>query len=98
MKIGRPITGWPQTIKKARNRRNSGWEPEFLLPALSAAANSVIYVCVNSLICSLDALACRLFEGLQTIDFVDALRLRTLAYPEPPCVYWEMIMKKLTSM
>ena len=53
-----------QTIKKARNRRNSGWEPEFLLPALSAAANSVIYVCVNSLICSLDALACRLFEGL----------------------------------
>ena len=63
-----------QTIKKARNRRNSGWEPEFLLPALSAAANSVIYVCVNSLICSLDALACRLFEGLQTIDFVDALR------------------------
>ena len=70
----------PQTIKKARNRRNSGWEPEFLLPALSAAANSVIYVCVNSLICSLDALACRLFDGLRA----------TRRHIGPPCLFIEI--------
>ena len=38
----------PQTINKGCNHKNSGEKPEFLLSALSAAANPVIYVYVNS--------------------------------------------------
>ena len=49
-----------KTINKGYNRENSGVRPEFLLPALSAAANPVIYVYVNSRISRLDALSCSL--------------------------------------
>lgn len=49
-----------KTINKDCNRTNSGARPEFVLPALSAALNPVIYVCVNSRIYSLDALPCSL--------------------------------------
>ena len=49
-----------KAINKGYNRENSGIRPEFLLPALSAAANPVIYVYVNSRISRLDALSCSL--------------------------------------
>ena len=49
-----------QTINKGYNRKKFGTRPDFLLPTLSAAANPVIYVYVNSRICSLDALSCSL--------------------------------------